>query len=137
MDPEFIRELFAQFRPVTVKRMFGGAGVFVEGLAFAVVFDGVIYLRVDEASIADFEREGSKPFVYPLAKTPGRAGRPSRNFWRLPERLYDDPDDLAVWAARALAIAERKKAAPRKRAGRAPVKPVAAKKPARPATGRK
>jgi len=122
MDPEFIRELFAQFRPVTVKRMFGGAGVFVEGLAFAVVFDGVIYLRVDEASIADFEREGSKP-------TPGRAGRPSRNFWRLPERLYDDPDDLAVWAARALAIAERKKAAPRVRAKK--------KAPAKPATGRK
>ena len=136
MDPEFIRELFAQFRPVTVKRMFGGAGVFVEGLAFAVVFDGVIYLRVDEASIADFEREGSKPFVYPLAKTP--AGRPSRNFWRLPERLYDDPDDLAVWAARALAIAERKKAAPRVRAKSRQAKSVRAKKkPAKPATGRK
>jgi DNA transformation protein len=128
VDPEVIRELFAQFRPVTVKRMFGGAGLFVEGLAFAVVFDGVIYLRVDDASIADFEREGSKPFVYPLAKTPGRAGRPSRNFWRLPERLYDDPDDLAVWAARALAIAERKKAAPRKRAKGV----LARKKPARP-----
>jgi DNA transformation protein len=129
MNHEFIRELFAQFRPVTVKRMFGGAGVFVEGLAFAVVFDGVIYLRVDPASIADFEREGSKPFVYPLAKTPDRVGRPSRNFWRLPERLYDDPDDLAVWAARALAIAERKKAAPRVRAKK--------KAPAKPATGRK
>ena len=118
MDPEFIRELFAQFRPVTVKRMFGGAGVFVEGLAFAVVFDGVIYLRVDEASIADFEREGSKPFVYPLAKIPGRAGRPSRNFWRLPERLYDDPDELAVWAGRALTIAQRKKFTPPARAKR-------------------
>jgi DNA transformation protein len=128
MDPEVIRELFAQFRPVTVKRMFGGAGVFVEGLAFAVVFDGVIYLRVDEASIADFEREGSKPFVYPLAKTPGRAGRPSRNFWRLPERLYDDPDELAAWATRALAIAERKKATPRKRAKSVQAK----KKPAKP-----
>jgi len=131
MDPEFIRELFAAFRPVTVKRMFGGAGVFVEGLAFAVVFDGVIYLRVDEASIADFEREGSKPFVYPLAKH--HVGRPSRNFWRLPERLYDDPDDLAVWAARALAIAERKKAAPRVRAKSVRAKSVRAKKkPARP-----
>ncbi len=134
MDPEVIRELFAQFRPVTVKRMFGGAGVFVEGLAFAVVFDGVIYLRVDEASIADFEREGSKPFVYPLAKTPGRAGRPSRNFWRQPGsdlRVTEagSGDDLAVWAARALAIAERKKAAPRRRADKAPAKLMAKKKP--------
>jgi len=38
------------------------------------------------------------------------------SYWRLPERLYDDPDELAVWAARALAIAERKKFKPRRRA---------------------
>lgn len=114
MDPDFIRELFTPFRPVTVKRMFGGAGVYAEGLMFALVFDGAIYLRVDEASIPDFEGEGSAPFVYPLAKT--HAGRPSRHFWCLPERLYDDPDELAVWASRALTIAEHRKGAPRKRA---------------------
>ncbi|MGA3309857.1 MAG: TfoX/Sxy family protein [Xanthobacteraceae bacterium] len=64
-------------------------------------------------SIPDFEREGSQPFVYTRAKSPGRIGRASLSYWRLPERLYDDPDELAVWAARALAIAERKKFAPR------------------------
>jgi DNA transformation protein and related proteins len=120
LDPDFIHELFAQFRPVTVKRMFGGAGVFVDGLAIAVVFDGVIYLRVDTDSIPEFEREGSRPFVYPLAKPPGRAGGPSTSFWRLPERLYDDPDELAAWAGRSLAIAERRKAAPRVRAKKKP-----------------
>jgi len=120
LDPDFIRELFSQFRPVTVQRMFGGAGIYAEGLMFALVFDDAIYLRVDEASIPDFEREGSKPFVYPRAKSPGRVGRPSTSFWRLPDRLYDDPDELAVWAGRALAIAERKKAAPRVRAPKKP-----------------
>jgi DNA transformation protein len=115
MDTEFVQELFARFGPVSVNRMFGGAGIASAGLTFAIAFDGVIYLRVDEASIADFEREGSKPFVYPYAKTPGKVGRPSRAFWRLPERLYDDPDELAIWARRALAIAERKKFKPRKR----------------------
>ena len=120
MDPDFIRDLFSRFRPVTVQRMFGGAGIYAEGLMFAVVFDATIYLRVDAASIADFEREGSEPFVYPRAKSPGRVGRPSTSFWRLPERLYDDPDELAVWAGRALAIAERKKAAPRMRAKKKP-----------------
>jgi DNA transformation protein len=115
MDAEFVRELFARFGPVSVNRMFGGAGIWSGGLMFALEFDGVIYLRVDDASLADFEREGSKPFVYPRAKTPGKVGRPSRSFWRLPERLYDDPDELAVWAQRAVAIAERKKLKPRKR----------------------
>jgi DNA transformation protein and related proteins len=114
MDAESVRELFVHFGPVSVNRMFGGAGIWSGGLMFALEFDGVIYLRIDDASLADFEREGSKPFVYPRAKTPGKIGRPSRAFWRLPERLYDDPDELAVWARRALAIAERRKLKPRK-----------------------
>jgi DNA transformation protein len=118
LDPEFVRELFAQFRPVTMKRLFGGAGLWSEDLMFGLVFDGAIYLKVDETSIPDFQREGSQPFVYTRAKSPGRIGRHSLSYWRLPERLYDDPDELAVWAGRALAIAQRKKFAPRKRSKR-------------------
>ena len=118
MDPEFIRDLFAPFGPVTVRRLFGGAGISYEGLTFALVFDGAIYLKVDDASIPDFEREGSRPFVYTRAKSKGRVGRASLSYWRLPERLYDDPDELADWARRSLAIAERKKPTPRKRVGR-------------------
>ena len=128
MDPEFIRELFAPFGAVTVKRMFGGAGIWSDGLMFALVFDGAIFLKVDEASIPYFEREGSRPFVYTRAKTPGRVGRASMAYWRLPERLYDDPDELAVWAGRALAIAERKKSAPRMRAKRKPPSRKSAKR---------
>jgi DNA transformation protein and related proteins len=110
MDPDFIRELFASFRPVAAKRMFGGIGLYADGLMFGLIFDSVIYLRVDDASIPSFEREGSAPFVYPLAKH--HVGRPSRHFWRLPERLYDDPDELGVWAGRALAVAQQRKNAP-------------------------
>jgi DNA transformation protein and related proteins len=119
VDPEFIREMFAQFGPVTVRRMFGGAGVYCDGLMFGLVFDGDIYLKVDETSIPDFEREGSRPFVYGRKSTGGVVKR-SLPYWRLPERLYDDPDELAIWAARALAIQERKKFAPRARAKRKP-----------------
>jgi DNA transformation protein len=115
LDPEFIRELFAQFRPVSVKRMFGGAGIYAEGVMFGLVFDGAIYLKVDETSIPEFERERSRPFVYTRAKSAGRVGRASLSYWRLPERLYDDPEELAVWAGRALAVAERKKVTPRVR----------------------
>ena len=127
MDPEFIRELFTPFRPVTVRRMFGGAGIFCEGLMFALVFDGAIYLKVDETSIPEFERENSRPFVYTRAKSAGRVGRASLSYWRLPDRLYDDPDELAVWAGRAFSIAARKKAAARAKTPR----------PRRSATGRR
>ena len=120
MDPEFIRELFTPFGPVTVKRMFGGDGIWSEGLMFGLVFDGAIFLKVDTASIPDFEREGSRPFVYTRAKSKGRVGRASLSYWRLPERLYDDPDELAQWAHRALAIAQQKKFAPRRSVDRKP-----------------
>jgi DNA transformation protein and related proteins len=113
MDIDFIRELFVPFRDVAVKRMFGGAGLYADGLMFGLLFDSVIYLRVDAASTADFEREGSVPFVYPLAKR--RPGHASQHFWRLPERLYDDPEELALWAERALAIALNRRSAPRGR----------------------
>jgi DNA transformation protein and related proteins len=118
LDPNFIRDLFTPFGPVTVKRMFGGAGLWSDGLMFGLVFDGAIFLKVDGTSIPDFEREGSRPFVYTRAKSTGRVGRASLSYWRLPERLYDDPDELAVWAGRALAIAQSKKRAPRPRTKR-------------------
>ena len=117
MDPEFIRELFAPFRPVTVRRMFRSAGIFCGGVMFGLVSDGAIFLKVDESSIPDFEREGSRPFSYVRNKGGRRVILP---YWRIPERLYDDPDELAVWAGRALAIAERKKLAPHGRAKRKP-----------------
>jgi DNA transformation protein and related proteins len=115
VDPQFISGLFASFGPVVVRRMFGGSGLYRDGLMFALVFDGVIFLRVDAASIPDFEREGSRPFVYTRAKSPGKIGRASLSYWRLPERLYDDPEQLSAWAERALAIARHKKMAPRAR----------------------
>ena len=118
MDPEFIRDLFAPFGPVTVKRLFGGAGISADGLTFALVFDGAIFLKVDDDSIPDFEREGSRPFVYTRAKSKGRVGKASMSYWRLPERLYDDPDELATWARRAFAVAERKKSESQKPAKR-------------------
>jgi DNA transformation protein len=89
---------------------------------FALEFDGAIFLKVDQASIPDFEREGSRPFVYTRAKSPGKIGRASLSYWLLPERLYDDPEELAVWAKRALAIAERKKTPPRARARAKPLR---------------
>ena len=131
MDPQFISDLFAPFGPVAVRSMFGGSGLYRDGLMFALEFDGVIFLRVDDASIPDFEREGSRPFVYTRAKSPGKISRASLSYWRLPERLYDDPEELAVWAERALAVARRKKTAPRPRAKAKPIASAKKRKPNR------
>ena len=118
MDAEFIRDLFAAFGPVSVRRMFSGAGIFADGLMFGLVVRGVIYLKADNANIAEFERENCTPFTYARGKKSGRLSEHALPYWRLPERLYDDPDELAVWARRAFAVAERKKSAARTRNAR-------------------
>jgi DNA transformation protein and related proteins len=109
VDHDFIRDLFASFGPVTVRRMFSGAGIFADGLMFGLVIRDVIYLKVDDGNRADFEREGCAPFTYARGRKSGRPSQHTLPYWRVPERLYDDPDELAVWARRAFAAAERKK----------------------------
>jgi DNA transformation protein and related proteins len=103
VDADHIVELFAAFGPVTVRRMFGGAGIYAEGAMFAIVADGMIYLKADGRTIPDFEREGLKPFTY-VAKGRRSVALP---YWRLPDRLYDDPIELAQWARAALMVAQR------------------------------
>ena len=103
MAPDDIRELFSAFGPVEVRRLFGGAGIYADGLMFALVSGGVIYLKADEHNAAAFEREQLEPFSY--ATKEGRRGIMS--YRRMPDRLYDDPDELAAWARDALAAAGR------------------------------
>jgi DNA transformation protein len=103
LTPDHISELFAQFRPVSVRRLFGGAGLYVDGVMFAILSKDVIYLKADDGTRAAFEREGCAPFSY-QAKGGKRA---IMSYWRMPERLYDDPDELAAWAEQALAVAQR------------------------------
>jgi DNA transformation protein len=109
VDPEFIHELFAAFGPVRTRRMFFGIGIFADGMMFGYAVDGVIYLKTDDVIIADFAAEESGPFLYPT-----KAGmRTLLSYWRLPERLYDDAEELALWARRSLEAARRAAARPR------------------------
>jgi DNA transformation protein len=103
MSPDDIRELFRDFGPVEVRRMFGGAGIYADGTMFGLVADRVIYLKADQQNAAAFEAENLPPFTY--ATKDGKRGVMS--YRRMPDRLYDDPDELAVWARDALAAARR------------------------------
>jgi DNA transformation protein and related proteins len=125
VDPDHLIELFAGFGPVSVRRMFSGFGVYADGIMFALAARDVVYLKADDASSAAFAREGQGPFTY-QAKGGNKGGkRVIMSYWRLPDRLYDDPDELADWARIALAVARRAKAPkPRKR-------PQAKRKPTR------
>jgi len=107
---EFVAELFSCIGPVRVRSMFGGAGVFAPledgDVMFGLIARETIYLKADETNLADFESEGRQPFTY------GREGRKSSmSYYEMPERLYDDSEELAEWARKSLnvAISSRRK----------------------------
>lgn len=83
--------------------MFGGAGIFAEDMMIALAVDGVVFLKADEHNIPEFEREGLGPFRYQTKD----GKRTIASFWRMPERLYDEPDQLVRWAIQALEAARR------------------------------
>jgi DNA transformation protein and related proteins len=109
MDREFLADLFSRFGPVTIRRMFSGYGISADGVNFALALRSGLYLRADETNIPQFEAEGCAPFQYQT-----RARTVTVNsYWQLPARLFDDPDELSIWARASLAAAQR--AALRKR----------------------
>src|SRR5215469_14616420 len=118
MDRDFLTDLFSGFGPVTLRRMFSGYGISADGTNFALALRAGLYFRADEATIPQFEAEGSKPFQYQTrAKTVT-----VNSYWQLPARLFDDPDELSDWAKSALAAAQRAavKKRPKARAGASP-----------------
>jgi len=125
MDREFLIDLFADFGPVTIRKMFSGHGISADGTNFALALRAGLFLRADELTIPDFEAEGSKPFQYSTrAKTVT-----VNSYWELPARLFDDSQELAQWARAALAAAQRAKVKQRPRGKKASKK--AASKPAK------
>jgi DNA transformation protein and related proteins len=100
---EFLREQLAPLGRVSMRRMFGKTGVFCDGLMFAMVTDDTLYFRVDDHNREAFSEAACFP---PLNYAKG--GRTiDLAFWRAPERLWDEPDELVAWAQIALAAARR------------------------------
>jgi DNA transformation protein len=100
---EFLREQLAPLGRVTMRRMFGKTGVFCGGFMFAMVTDDTIYFRVDDHNRAAFKEAESFPSL--SYEKQGRSI--DLSFWRAPERLLDEPDELVTWARTALAAARR------------------------------
>src|SRR5215510_2198221 len=105
---EFVTELFAGLGPVQIKRMFGGAGGYADGVMFLLLDDDTIYLKTDEALRAALRTEGSGPFVWEPQSGPRKGEKVDLGYWRLPDSAMDDPDEAARWGAKALAVARAK-----------------------------
>lgn len=102
MDDEAIRDIFAGLGPVTIRRMFGGKGVYHGGLIVGVEVDGDILLKADATTAPDFAAEGSTQWTYEGKKKPV-----AMPYWSIPDQALDDPDELQRWTRKAYEAAVR------------------------------
>jgi DNA transformation protein and related proteins len=100
---EFLREQLAPLGRLTMRRMFGKIGVFADGVMFAMVTENTLYLRVDDHNRAMFAEAAS----FPPLNYAKKGDTIDLSFWRVPERLFDEPDEFVIWARAALAAAQR------------------------------
>ena len=123
---EFLREQLASLGHITMRRMFGKTGVFCDGVMLGMVTDNTLYFRVDDHNRAAFkEAESFPPLNYEK-----QGCTIDLSFWRAPERLFDEPDELVAWAHVALAAARRVAAKSQLSAPRRKSKPQPAGSPA-------
>lgn len=99
---DFLKDQLRGLGEVSVRRMFGGAGVYCDGLMLGLVSDDTLYLRVDDGNRSAFEAEGMQPFRYEANDRTIQLP-----YWRLPERLFDEPEEMVGWARAALEAARR------------------------------
>ncbi|MEM7176244.1 MAG: TfoX/Sxy family protein [Pseudomonadota bacterium] len=115
----FARDLFAGLGPVHLKRMFGGAGVYLDDAMFALIVDETLYMKADADLASLYANAGSEPFAYDTKSGP----RTIHGLMRLPDAALDDPDEALAWARQSLvpaeaAAAEKREAKARKAARR-------------------
>jgi DNA transformation protein and related proteins len=110
--PDRFDDLFHHFGRISVRRMFGGEGIFVGDLMIGIVVDEQIYLKVGDSNRADFEAEGASPFTYTRGK---ERQATSLSYFTVPERLLDDPEEFATWARKAHGVALAARAAKAKK----------------------
>ena len=108
---EHLRDLFEPLGPVSARAMFGGYGLYFDGIIIGVIMDEALYLKTDAQTRGRFEAAGCAPFVYEMK------GKPlPMSYWSLPEDAMDSPQAMRPWALLAIEAARRKPAPkPRKR----------------------
>jgi DNA transformation protein and related proteins len=100
---EFLREQLAPLGPITFRRMFGKSGVFCDGVMLGMVTENTLYLRVDDLNRETFSEAAS----FPPLNYSKKGSSIDLAFWRVPERLFDEPEEFIIWAREALAAAHR------------------------------
>jgi DNA transformation protein len=102
---DYVAEQLSAWGVVSVRKMFGGAGLYREGSMFGLIAGNVAYLKVDDSNRDYFIRAGSSPFM----PHPEKHKTTVMPYYEIPVDVLEDPDELAQWAQRSWDIAREKK----------------------------
>jgi DNA transformation protein len=102
---DYVIEQLAGWGEVSARRMFGGAGLYCDGVMFGLIADDVAYLKVDDSNREDFVKAGSSAFNPYPEKTQTYV----MSYYEVPADVLEDAEELGRWAERALAVAQKKK----------------------------
>ena len=108
-DSHRFDDLFADFGPIELRRFFGGEGIYADGTMIGSIFRDVIYFKTDGETRRPFDAEKCKPFTFMKGKE-----LVTTAWLAIPDRLYDDPEELAQWARAALKVAKASPTAKKK-----------------------
>src|SRR5690348_3164752 len=98
---EFVLEQLGRVTPVTGKSMFGGVGIYAQGVFFALIAEDRLFFKVDETTRPDFERRGMEPFR-PFGEDS------AMGYYEVPADVVEDPVPLAPWMRKAIDVAQAK-----------------------------
>ena len=104
MDNGAIEEMFQALGPISIRRMFGGKGIYCDGVILAVEVDGEILLKGDGETALQLEEAGARQWAYD-----GKGKPVKMPYWSIPDSAYDDPDEMARWVKLAYSAALRAK----------------------------
>ena len=100
---DYILDLFSDWGDVSVRKMFGGAGLYRDGKMFGLIADDVVYFKVDDSNRNDYLNEGSSPFKpYPNKPT-------TMSYYEVPTDVLEDRDQITAWALKSLEIQKERK----------------------------
>ncbi len=100
-----MNEVLQDFEGITSRAMFGGWGIYKNGLFFALIADGQLYFKVDESNKRDFEKKNSTQFVYQM-----KNGKEQKmNYWEIPVDVLEDSTELNNWVEKSFEVAKRGK----------------------------
>ena len=111
-------DLFSALGPIRIRRLFGGAGIYLDDRMFGHIADEIIHIKVDDAMKVELAELGSGPFEYVARRKSVAGAKIDLGYWRLPDGALDDPEEAADWGRRALVVAQAKAKPPRKKAAK-------------------